>query len=67
VPHYSSRAAYSNFGHKRYFDENAIDTITKNKMTDLSSKKQFKLLKKKVIRSRFCKWRKKEIIWILKK
>lgn len=66
-PHYKSRTAYANFGHRNFFDENAIDFITTNKMSDLSANLKFKLIQKKVLRGRFFWWRKKEIIWIIQK
>ena len=66
-PHFKSSAAYANFGHKRFFDEDAIDSITLIEMSDLSAKKRFKLILKEVKRGRFFWWRKKEIIWIIQK
>ena len=46
VPHWSDKTAYQNFGHRNFYDEDAIDWITTKSGSDLSLKKRWKLIEK---------------------
>jgi len=66
VPHYQYFTAYCNFGHRGFYHEDAIDYLIQD-TSDESMNMKFKLIEKKVIRARFRKWIKKEIIWEIEK
>lgn len=66
VPHVSAfGGAFGNMEHRHFYNENAISTITSSNSTVVNYR--FKLISTKIIRARFCKWRKHEIIWIIEK
>ena len=68
VPHCKFKGAYSNFGHRNFYHEDAIDWITWRVSSDLSNRKlSFKLLQKKVLRGRLRFWDKRVIIWRIQK
>ena len=66
VPHYKSKGAYCTFGHRGFYHEEAINSITniKDESNDLP---KFKHIITKIKRGRFLKWQKREITWIVQK
>jgi len=67
VPHCkNTKGAYCTFGHRAFFHEDCIDSITRNNK-DSSVKNNFKLIEKMVARGRFMKWQKREILWVVEK
>lgn len=67
VPHKDSNGAYCTFGHRAFFHENCIDSITSDNNSDSSVNNTFNLITKLVSRGRFMKWQKREILWIVEK
>lgn len=68
VPHKDSGLAYSTFGHRGFYQENAIDNVCQTKeIDDAAIQRGFKLILKKVKRGRFLKWQKREITWVIEK
>lgn len=66
VPHVSAfGGCFGNMEHKHYFHENAISTVTYSNSS--LTKGLFKHISTKIIRARFLKWRKYEIVWVIKK
>lgn len=68
VPHKDSGLAYSTFGHRGFYQENAIDNVCSNKrLDDASITRGFELVLKKVKRGKFLKFQKREITWVIRK
>ena len=67
VPHKDSKGAYCSFGHRGFFHEDCIYSITKDLNSDPTVKNQWILLDKIVSRGRFMKWQKREILWVVRK
>ncbi|GAG04729.1 unnamed protein product [marine sediment metagenome] len=65
VPHYKYVAAYSNFGHRGFYDKSAIDNVCMEYGHIV--KTPFKLIEKKIIRCRHRIWKPKEIRWVIEK
>lgn len=63
VPHYKYPGAFSNFGHRGFYEPNAIDNVCMEYGHIVE--KPFKLIEKRIIRSRFL--RPKEIKWVIEK
>ncbi len=66
VPHYKSKGSYCTFGHRSFFHEDAIDSVTASS-EELFVCDKFRLIEKKVTRGRFLKWQKREIRWVVEK
>ena len=69
VPHCTNnKGAYSTFGHRAFYHEDCIDSVTTDMDDDNPSVlNNFTLIEKKVARGRFLKWQKREILWIVEK
>jgi len=65
VPHYKFQGAYSNFGHRGFYEPNAIDNVCMENGHIV--KISFKLILKKVIYRKFLFWKPKEIKWVIEK
>lgn len=65
VPHYKHPWAYSNFGHRGFYEPNAIDNVTVEHGHIV--KKPFKLILKQVRHRNKMFWKPKEIIWVIEK
>ncbi|MFH1151948.1 MAG: class I SAM-dependent methyltransferase [Nanoarchaeota archaeon] len=68
VPHCTNKkGAYCTFGHRGFYHEDCINSITTNNNNDSSVSNNFNLIEKIVARGRFLKWQKREILWIVEK
>ena len=69
VPHCANKkGAYSTFGHRAFYHEDCIYSVTtEDSNSDSSVLNNFKLIKKIVAYGRFLKWQKREILWIVEK
>ena len=65
VPHYKHAWAYSNFGHRGFYEPNAIDNVCINGGHIV--KEPFKLIHKKIIHRNKLFWKPKEIMWVIEK
>ena len=65
VPHYKYVGAYSNFGHRGFYEPNTIDNVCMRYGHIV--KKPFTLHLKKIIYRNKLFWKPKEIRWIIKK
>ncbi|MEK6925725.1 MAG: methyltransferase domain-containing protein [Nanoarchaeota archaeon] len=65
VPHYKHPGAYSNFGHRGFYEPNAIDNVCVEHGHIV--KKPFRLIETKIIRRKKLFWKPKEIKWVIEK